>query len=131
MNDLLLFGKIESGKIEVLKKWIDLEPVFRKVLDRISSHQEDRSYGFKTTGIPHKLRIDPKLLDHVLTNLTSNAFKYSEGRKRPEFVLNFNEIGKVRLHFKDHGIGIPKTIRKSFSSPSIEQLMFKILRALV
>ena len=26
--------------------------------------------------------------------------------------MNFNEIGKVRFHFKDHGIGIPKTDQK-------------------
>ncbi len=117
LNDLLLFGKIESGKVEVHRKHLEVEAIFKNVVKRISSNQTGRSFGFKTTGVPHKVNADPKLLDHVLTNLVSNAFKYSQGRKDPEFTLSFNEIGKVRFHIKDHGIGIPqKDQRNLFQS---------------
>lgn len=117
LNDLLLFGKIESGKIEVHRKHIEVESIFKSVVKRIASHQDERAFTFKTTGVPHKINAHPKLLDHILTNLISNVFKYSRGRKDPEFTLSFNEINKVRFHAKDHGIGIPdKDQKKLFQS---------------
>ena len=108
MNDLLLFGRIESGKIDLDKIPLDSEKVFRSIAEKISLLQQDRSFDFKVTGVPHEINADPKLLDHILTNLITNAYKYSQGRQNPEFTLNFNEIGKVKFHVKDHGIGIPK-----------------------
>ena len=51
--------------------------------------------------------LDPKLLTHSLSNLFSNAFKYSAGKNNPELSVSFKPKEFVLL-VKDYGIGIPK-----------------------
>ena len=48
--------------------------------------------------------IDSTLLEYIITNLLSNALKYSE----QEVTLNISiETNQLRIDIIDHGIGIP------------------------
>jgi signal transduction histidine kinase len=67
----------------------------------------------KVQGVPQELEIDTQLIDHVVSNLLSNALKYSPGAKAPEVNLSFNKLSRVTLRVKDHGIGIPKKDQRS------------------
>jgi signal transduction histidine kinase len=46
-------------------------------------------------------------MEHALSNLISNAFKYSEGKCPPSIEIDFNEK-TVQIVIKDKGIGIPE-----------------------
>jgi len=56
------------------------------------------------------------LFTHVLTNIISNAFKYSSGSDNPELIIS--ELpGKVEIRVVDKGIGIPEDeLEKVFNS---------------
>ncbi len=60
--------------------------------------------------------MDPKLLTHSLSNLISNAFKYSVGEKKPELRINFKPTDVV-VSIKDYGMGIPENELSSLFQP--------------
>ncbi len=51
--------------------------------------------------------MDEKLLGHILTNLLSNALKYSPDDSNVEFTLTC-EDGQAIFEIQDQGIGIPE-----------------------
>ena len=67
--------------------------------------QDGRTLDFKIMGEPYKVQLDPKLLIHSLSNLLSNAFKYSIGKKNPKLSIHFKSTELV-LSVKDYGLGI-------------------------
>lgn len=108
MTDILVLGRLESGKIRINKKSLDLISFLKDLVDRNWSTQKDnREIEFKLSGGPRLVSIDPELLEHIVQNLISNAFKYSPGAANPEMELKFTS-DQVRLSIKDHGIGVPK-----------------------
>lgn len=111
MNDILMLGRIESGKIEIKKKQHDLVD-FCQHLVRKHSEVDSSSFKLNVQGVPQPVMFDNQLLDHVVSNLLSNALKYSTGKKTPEMTLAFNDLNRVRVHVKDYGIGIPKKDQK-------------------
>lgn len=111
MNDILMLGRIESGNIAIRKKERDLVE-FCEALVNKQGESGTAAFKFKVQGVPQPVMFDHQLLDHVISNLLSNATKYSIGKKEPEITLAFNDLKKVRVHVKDHGIGIPKKDQK-------------------
>lgn len=117
MNDILTLGRIESGGIEIKKKQADLVNIFKETIRiRTQSRSDGRSIKFKVTGVPRPVLLDEQLFDHILTNLISNAFKYSEGKADPEIYLDFSELDNVNFSVKDDGIGIPAKDQKGLFS---------------
>ncbi len=112
MNDILMLGRIESGKIEVKKKKGDFAEFCERIVEKHSNNLDSRSISFKLSGVPQPVSFDQQLFEHVVSNLLSNALKYSHGKKEPEVTLAFNELERVKLHVKDYGIGIPKKDQK-------------------
>ena len=70
--------------------------------------QEDgRILEFEIVGEPCSVTLDSKLLGHTLSNLISNAFKYSVGKKNPDLTIHFKP-NELVVSIKDYGIGIPE-----------------------
>jgi len=117
MTDILVLGRLESGKIKINKKSLDLIGFVREQIDRhYSSQKDNRNLEFKISGGPKLVRIDPEMLEHIIQNLVNNAFKYSPGAANPILALMYFE-DYVRLSVKDFGIGIPaEDLDKIFSS---------------
>ncbi|WP_176723370.1 PAS domain S-box protein [Roseivirga misakiensis] len=111
MNDILMLGRIESGKIEIKKKENDLVEFCQQLVDK-QRVDENPVMNFKIQGVPRPIMFDRQLLHHVVLNLLTNATKYSTGKKDPQVTLVFNELDKARIHVKDFGIGIPKKDQK-------------------
>ena len=78
------------------------------MIQQFNAIQEDgRILEFKIFGETYNVKLDSKLLGHTLTNLISNAFKYSVGKENPELSIHF-KAKEVVLSVKDFGIGISK-----------------------
>lgn len=113
MNDILMLGQIEAGRIEIKKKESDLVAFAENIVLKHRYDGDDpMSIDFKVVGVPKPVHFDRQLFDHVISNLISNAIKYSEGKSVPEVTLAFNKLKTVNLHVKDSGIGIPKKDQK-------------------
>jgi PAS domain S-box-containing protein len=112
LNDLtekiLFWGKVNNGKISVLKRNTDMVELVEQLCNSYNSLQKDgRRIDFTVNGEPHILHIDPKHVEHILSNFISNAFKYSTGRPAPTIKLNFT-AKDLQIEITDFGIGIPK-----------------------
>lgn len=108
MNDVLTIGRIEAGKIEVNLQKVNLVYLVEKVIDESFSSQSDgRKAAFTVYGKEREAILDPNIFQHIVSNLVSNAFKYSVGKAEPEVIIEFKPDNIV-LVIRDHGIGIPK-----------------------
>lgn len=108
MNDILTLGKIEAGRVEIRKQHSDLVAFVSNLIDQQTQFRSDqRTVELKITGVPQPVDIDQQLFEHILSNLVSNALKYSEGKENPLITLNFQKIKKVLMTVRDYGIGIP------------------------
>lgn len=113
MNDILMLGKIEAGRVEINKKPTDLHELIKKAVTQLTENRKDgRSIDFSVIGVAQPVNIDVNLFDHVVANLISNAFKYSEGKDDPKVILSYEKTNEVKITFKDYGIGIPKKDQK-------------------
>jgi len=108
MDDVLILGKLTSRNVEYNPQKIDLVEFCKKLTKEFDEVQNDgRSMNIVINGEPYNVYLDPKLLNHSLSNLFSNAFKYSKGKPNPELIISFKSKEFVLL-VKDSGLGIPK-----------------------
>jgi PAS domain S-box-containing protein len=113
LNDVLDFSKIEAGKLTVNRHPTDLHEIAKGVYNMFKHSAikkgVDVFLDFDST-VPKTVMCDSGKLNQVLTNLTSNAIKFTlEGRVTIE-LLNEKESSTsvwVRVAVKDTGIGIP------------------------
>ena len=121
INDILDFSKIEAGKMELESIFFNLHDVLRDLSTLISEKAQKRGVEliFVTNrGVPQNLQGDSTRLGQVLTNLTSNAVKFTESG---EIVLSIEQIHEttdlVELKFsvRDTGIGMtPEQVERLF-----------------
>jgi len=122
INDILDFSKIEAGKVELESEPFEIDDV----LDRLATlmHPQVERKGLELLfwvrpGVPTHLVGDALRLGQILTNLGSNALKFTEHGeiiviieslfKTPsEEATETLAAGRVRLKFsvKDTGIGL-------------------------
>ncbi|MEO5362126.1 MAG: response regulator [Magnetococcus sp. DMHC-8] len=112
IDDILDFSKIEAGKMAVESVLFHLDDVLRDLatLTGMKAHQKGVEVIFKVArGVPRTLLGDPLRLGQVLTNLASNAIKFTESG---EIVLAVERVEEsttsTLLLFKvrDTGIGM-------------------------
>ncbi|UFH57785.1 sensor histidine kinase KdpD [Spirosoma sp. KNUC1025] len=115
MIDLLTIGTIEAGKIAFHPSWTDVVAFCQQVIDRHFSNQgDDRVVHLSVEGVLYSAFLDTKLMDHVLVNLLSNAFKFSQ--HDPRLVLHFTSE-TVLIQVIDTGIGIPASDLSALFQP--------------
>ena len=108
MDDVLILGKLTSGNVKYTPEELDLVQFCKQLAEEVNSVTTDgRMLNIVTEGEPYNSYLDPKLLMHAVSNLISNAFKYSLGKKAPELGIHFNPK-EVVVKITDYGIGIPK-----------------------
>ena len=104
MNNVLLLGKIESGKIELTLKKVDLIELLSNYLDK---NYSNKAIKLRIFGLQTNVKLDWKIISHVFSNLIDNAIKYSLTMRPPEVEVIFLK-NKVDINIHDFGIGIPK-----------------------
>lgn len=109
MDDVLILGKVNAeGGLKASFSDTDILALCKGVSKEFNSIQKDgRSVEFHYSGTVRKITTDPNLIRHALSNLLSNAFKYST-KSNPRFDLIF-ENHQVKFIISDDGIGIPKS----------------------
>ena len=108
MDEVLVLGKLTSGNIHYKPEGLDLVEFSNVLIQQFNSIQKDgRTLDIIIKSVPYTVWLDPKLLGHALTNLISNAFKYSVGKENPELCIHFKPT-EVVLSIKDYGLGIPE-----------------------
>ncbi|MBT6438451.1 MAG: PAS domain-containing sensor histidine kinase, partial [Flavobacteriales bacterium] len=108
IDDVLVLGKLTSGNVHYDPAEVDLSGFCEKLVQEFNLIQKDgRMLDFVTSGEAYKVQLDAKILSHAVTNLISNAFKYSVRKENPQLSLHFKPT-EVVLSVKDYGMGIPE-----------------------
>jgi PAS domain S-box-containing protein len=107
LEDILILGKAEAGKMKFQPEMCDLEKFCCDLVREIqlTSRQQRISFEFKQKL--DLVRVDRKLLRQILTNLLSNALKYSDLEEIVELQV-LTEAKEIIFYIRDRGIGIPK-----------------------
>ncbi len=105
LNDVLLLGKAEAGKLEFNPTSLDVTKFCRELVEEMALTVSNH-ITFCTPIQGLTTYMDDKLLRHILSNLLSNAIKYSPQGGTVHFDL-VCEQDKAVFQIKDQGIGIP------------------------
>jgi len=123
INDILDFSKIEAGKLTFEEVDFDLRKLVEDTLEMMAGQAVAK--GIELVGgvdpeVPAKLRGDPGRVHQLLTNLVSNAIKFTQFGEVAIRVTTEMETESdvfVRVEIKDTGIGIrPETRGRLFQS---------------
>ena len=109
-------NKIEKGEVEVSKSTVDVEKYIQDITYLFRPYRDGRTLELEIAPEASDWYFDDKLLKYAVTNILTNAFKYSRNKKSPELKV-FVEEGSLKIRVKDYGIGIPKSdIRDIFKT---------------
>ena len=124
INEILDFSKIESGKLEFHSQSNNLYELCDEVqtLFKGQASKKNITINFDyDKNIPKYLIFDNTRLQQVISNLISNAIKFS--KEASNVYLNVNLIkqdsdyAKINISIKDTGIGIKKEKQKEIFKP--------------
>ncbi|MFN8354783.1 MAG: ATP-binding protein [Spirosomataceae bacterium] len=107
INQLLDLSKLEAGKMETQVQKGDLPPFLKYIFASFESLAQDRNMLFQyRQSQEHQMAyFDADKLEKIVTNLLSNAFKFTPENGRVEVHANYTEQQLV-LKVQDWGIGI-------------------------
>lgn len=117
INDFLDLRKIAAGMIALRIQAVDLTELIDRALNNLKSIADEKGIILLREGENSApLRCDPDRTVQVLTNLVSNAIKFSPHEAQVRIVLNKTDDGKAyRVEIRDCGPGIaPEHMNRLF-----------------
>ena len=124
VNDILDFSKIEENKLELIHVNYDLSSVVNDLVNMIKTRLDDKGLMLKLDfdkNTPRHLRGDEIRIKQIITNILTNAAKYTE-KGSVTFRVSFETIEDdpdailLEVAVKDTGIGIKQEdMEKLFS----------------
>lgn len=112
LTDFLSVSRLEEGKLENNPQEFNLEEFVKDVLNELESYRrEGQNISYKHSGAQTDVCLDESLLKNILTNLVSNAVKYSKTDSNI-FIETVLSSSSMRLIVKDEGVGIPEKEQK-------------------
>lgn len=118
VNDILDYNKIEAGKVSFELIETDISNVVKNIISGLRTSAEDKGIELRLqidNKLHHKILGDPTRIGQVITNLVSNAIKFT---KKGYVALNItvqsqteNDV-TLTISVEDTGIGIAREKQK-------------------
>ncbi|MEO7801634.1 MAG: PAS domain-containing sensor histidine kinase, partial [Ginsengibacter sp.] len=114
INELLDVSKIQAGKLKLNTTPVELSSFLQESLHSVQHITADHKIHIRQNEEAN-VSVDTSRLEQVITNIISNAAKYSPG-KNEIYVNSKKQNGEVVVSVTDFGIGIPeKKLDKVFT----------------
>jgi CheY-like chemotaxis protein/two-component sensor histidine kinase len=117
-------SKIEANKLELHYETFNFEDMLKKVINIVNYRIAEKHQKFAVyidEKIPRKLICDDKRLAQVITNLLSNAAKFTPEQgtinMRTDLVKTENGICEIQFNVSDTGVGISKEHQTRLFNP--------------
>jgi len=126
INDILDFSKIEAGKIDLELVDFDLVNLVEGACGLLLTQCRSKKLElviFVDPNLPQTLRGDPDRLRQILTNLISNAIKFSAQGQivvRVEYQSGNDNTVNVLFTVRDNGIGISEEEQQRLFKPFVQ-----------
>ena len=123
VNDILDFSKIEAGRLEIESVVFEVRPVFDQVASLLGESARAKDLELMVScdpRVPDFLTGDPTRLAQVLTNLGSNAVKFTDAGE-VSIRANVDSMSEgdvvLRVEVADTGIGVHPEQRDRIFNP--------------
>ncbi len=108
INDVMTISRQDFTGAELDRQIVDLETYCRDIIEELQlAYRMKRTLNFNGTNRRIEALIDTKLMRRALTNLLTNAIKYSPEGKPVNMDLAYADCRAI-IKISDQGIGIPK-----------------------
>lgn len=116
IDQLLEFRKMQAGKLKLSLQETDAV-MFVKGICRMfgdAAESKEIAYRFESSEPSRAMFLDQQMIDKVVFNLLSNAFKYTPAKGSISVSLSFTDVMTIRV--ADTGVGIPQEKRAQLFS---------------
>jgi signal transduction histidine kinase len=107
-EDLLDVTRLQAGRLQLQFEPTDLVALVQRIVKRFKVTTERHQIALDTAEENIVVTIDPRRIEQVVSNLISNAIKYSPDGGKVEVAVLQDKSSKIALFsVRDYGIGIP------------------------
>lgn len=120
INDLLDLAKIEAGKLPLASEWRLWDDMLKTTAEGLVGFAHNAGVRIEIEA-PEGIEasIDQDRVQQVMTNLISNAIKFSPRGSAVRIITGFTKSGELLVNIKDSGPGI---------APEDQELIFQKFR---
>jgi signal transduction histidine kinase/DNA-binding response OmpR family regulator len=110
INQLLDLSKLEAGKLELKTSKANIVSFVKGITMSFESVAERKDITLKVKSSNDEIEIyfDKEKMTKILTNLLSNAFKFTQAGGQITVTINESDTKLVEIKVRDTGVGIAK-----------------------
>lgn len=116
VDNILFINKIESGSFAFEPEVLDFRDFLQRLVRKFSASNPTKPLEFTSEILEPLVYLDATLMRHILSNLLSNAFKYSPDGSPVKFVVQQTDADIV-FSVQDQGMGIPAAEQANLFEP--------------
>jgi two-component system sensor histidine kinase MtrB len=116
VNDFMDMTKVEAGQLELHMERQDLTELVREVVVLFEATEPEQRIELELPGEKLYVECDSLRVEQVLSNLISNALKYSPSARKIEVSLS-REGDEACFSVRDYGIGISEEDQRRLFEP--------------
>lgn len=120
IGDLLDLNKITSNRIKLNAEYISLDVFIKQILNNFKPlFNKKKIYtSYQRLTKINSIWIDEYLMEQAISNIISNAVKFTPEGGKIQIIIEENELGDyIHLRIKDNGIGINKKFLHNLFEP--------------
>jgi two-component system, sensor histidine kinase len=119
VDDLLEVARVITGKVTLALVPLELADAVRRSIAQLEPRAEERRIELEVEGGPQWIHGDPLRIEQILTNVLSNAIKYTSARGVIRVTLIARENETV-LRVSDNGLGIAADLLPQIFEPFVQ-----------
>jgi len=119
-QELGQYVSAEAGRLKPRPSDVDLQPFLEDIVAQFTAAATKKSIALQTSASPRIVAVDAMRLRQVISNLVSNAVKYTtEGQVFASLDLGETDAGAALLKVvvTDTGVGIPESLHSTVFDP--------------
>ncbi len=104
LDEVMTLSRTETIPNQMPRVPVDITAMAQEVINEFQNTTERHTILLSTEGDPRLIAVHEKLLKHAITNLVSNALKYSPNGGTVRVRVSYGEM--LEISVEDQGIGI-------------------------
>ncbi len=105
INDFLEVARIQSGQLSITKRVVDVVPLIKGCVDTFATEAQKKQLSLTVTGVTSAMMpTDTARFTQVITNLVSNAIKYTDAGAITIEVTQTKRETIIKVKDTGHGI---------------------------
>jgi signal transduction histidine kinase/ActR/RegA family two-component response regulator len=119
VDDLLEVARVITGKVVIAGAPLELTEAVQRCIGQLESWAEQRRIELCDDGVPHWIHGDPVRIEQIITNVLSNAIKYTRANGTIRVSVQA-EGSHVVLTVADDGLGIAPELLPQIFDPFVQ-----------